>query len=214
VTRVKICGITRLDDALASLEAGAHALGFIFVQSSPRYITPDRASSIIRALPPYVSTVGVFVNASRGQILTAIKVSRVSAIQLHGDESPDQMSGYPCSVTKAFRVKEGFDPSIMEAYDVSAYLMDAYSPLAYGGSGMTFDWGIARALAGSRPLILSGGLTPENVGAAIRVAHPYAVDVASGVEQSPGVKDEGKIRAFIAAVRSADERDAQERSDE
>ena len=206
MTRTKICGITRREDAVAAVEAGAHALGFIFVQSSPRYIAPDRASAIIRALPPYVSTVGVFVNASRGQILTAIQVSRVSAIQLHGEETPDQVVGFPCNVTKAFRVKEHFDPAVMEHYDVSACLLDAYSPMAYGGTGQTFDWELARKAAGARPVILSGGLTPENVGQAIRTARPFAVDVASGVELSPGVKDAVKIREFVAAVRAEDDR--------
>jgi phosphoribosylanthranilate isomerase len=211
VTRVKICGITRKEDALEAVAAGAHALGFIFVHSSPRYITPDRASSIIRLLPPYVSTVGVFVNASRGQILTAMQVSRVSSLQLHGEETPEQVVGFPCSVTKAFRVTEKFDPAVMEDYDVSACLLDAYSPAAHGGTGTTFDWDVARNAAGTRPLILSGGLTAENVGEAIHMAHPYAVDVASGVEQSPGVKDVRKIHAFVAAVREADERLAAER---
>jgi len=208
VTRVKMCGITRTEDALVAVAEGAHALGFIFVQSSPRYITPDRASAIIRSLPPYVSTVGVFVNASRGQILTAMQVSRVSAIQLHGDETPDQVLGFPCSVTKAFRVTEKFDPALMEDYDVAAFLLDAYSPLAYGGTGRTFDWDVARQAAGVRPVILSGGLTAENVGEAIHVANPYAVDVASGIELSPGVKDPSKVRMFMEAVRLADDRRA------
>jgi len=197
VTRVKICGITRKEDSLAAVAEGAHALGFIFVQSSPRYITPDRASAIIRGLPPYVSTIGVFVNASRGQILAAMQVSRVSSIQLHGDETPEQVLGFPCSVTKAFRVTEKFDPACMKDYDVAAFLLDAYSPLTYGGTGKTIDWDVARKAAGVRPVILSGGLTAENVAEAIKVVQPWAVDVSSGVEAEPGKKDPAKVEAFI-----------------
>jgi phosphoribosylanthranilate isomerase len=199
--RVKICGITREEDAGSAVEAGAGALGFIFVPSSRRYITPADAGTIVRSLPPLVTTVGVFADAPRQDVLSAIRSSGISCLQFHGRESPEDMSGYPLPVYKAFRVSSNFDVSMLAAYPGPAYLLDAFAEGEAGGTGKSFDWQVALRAKQFGRIILAGGLTPENVSEAIRVVSPYAIDVSSGVEESPGVKSGEKIRALLEAVK-------------
>jgi phosphoribosylanthranilate isomerase len=199
---VKICGITRLEDALLAAGEGAAAVGFIFAPSSPRYIDPESAGCIIRSLPPFVTPVGVFVNEPRESILRTIAVAGVRCLQLHGDETPADTEGYHLPVIKSFRVQQGFNPGVLAGYLTTAHLLDAYAPGAYGGTGQTFDWEIALHAGRYGSIILSGGITPENVVSAIRMARPYAIDVSSGVESSPGVKDPDKIRRLFQNIRS------------
>lgn len=201
--KVKICGITRIEDAVAAVEEGADAIGLIFASASPRYIEPDRAREIIRQLPPFVTPVGVFVNESRGGILRTIGVTGIRCLQLHGGESPSDTEGYPVPVIKSFRVAEDFDLQSLAAYTADAYLLDAYSPASPGGTGKTFDWRIAGEALTLGRIILSGGITPANVAEAVRSVRPYAIDLSSGVESSPGVKDRMKIRALFEQIRSA-----------
>jgi phosphoribosylanthranilate isomerase len=206
MVRVKICGITNLDDALASVDAGAHALGFNFYQQSPRYIEPARARNIIEQLPPSLLCVGVFVNVPDAQQvrLTAAEAG-VQAIQLHGDESPAYCQELrDLFVIKAFRVKSDFDPAQAARYETEAVLLDGFSPVAFGGAGQDFDWSIAKR---TRPVVgklfLAGGLDEKNVATAIKSVQPYAVDACSGLETVPGHKDVAKVRAFIATARWA-----------
>jgi phosphoribosylanthranilate isomerase len=200
MTRVKICGITTQEDAALAVEAGAHALGFVFADS-PRRVTPPAAALIISGLPPLVDAIGVFVQEQAQTIAEVARGAGLHAAQLHGDESPEDCGRLPLKVIKRFNILENDTPHMLRArmqrYRVAAYLLDPGA-----GSGRTFDWGRARGLPG--PLIVSGGLTPENVGQAIRTLRPYAVDVSSGVESEPGRKDPEKVRAFLQAVREAD----------
>ncbi len=200
MTRVKICGITRTEDALLAARLGADALGFNFWPRSKRYLAPAAARAIVRRLPPYVTAVGVFVDPSREELLRAIEASGVTAVQLHGDEPPELCASLPVPAVKAIRVADAHALALLASYEVSGFLLDAPGP-GYGGTGETFDWSIAVEAAASVPVVLAGGLTPENVAEAIRVVRPWGVDVASGVESSPGVKDEDKLRRFIAAAR-------------
>jgi len=202
-TRVKICGITRREDAELAVELGAAALGFNFYPKSPRYITPSAAAVIARRLPPFVVSVGVFADEpSAEHIIAVAHGSGVRAIQVRGPKMPTLerlQERFP--VIMAVPVADGFQPGDLAGYKASAYLLDAYDPNLLGGTGKTFDWGVAREAARFGPIIVAGGLTAKNVGQAIRAARPFAVDVASGVESSPGVKDPAKMRAFFAAVR-------------
>jgi phosphoribosylanthranilate isomerase len=205
MVQVKVCGITNLQDALAAVAAGADALGFNFYTRSPRYIAPEAARRIITNLPSSVLCVGVFVNeADHLAVARAAIRSGVAAVQLHGDESPDYCAALRGHhVIKALRVGQNFAPEDATKYPAQAVLLDAYSEKAHGGTGQTFDWSIARRTrAAVAQLYLAGGLTPENVAAAIVEVEPYAVDVCSGVESAPGHKDEGRVRAFVAAVRA------------
>jgi len=201
--RVKICGITRLEDALAAARLGADALGFNFWPGSKRFITPAAARAIVRALPPFVTPVGVFVDAGRDELLSAAAVSGVQVLQLHGDEPPELARSLPMPILKAIRVA---GPASLEAMDrwpsAAGFLLDAPAP-GYGGSGQTFDWAVAADAARRATVLLAGGLTPANVAEAIRAVRPFAVDVASGVEASPGVKDAALVAAFLAAARAA-----------
>lgn len=201
MTRVKICGITRIEDALLAEELGADALGFIFYPGSKRFIEPGRAGEIISSLSPYLTTVGVFVNQSRDEINSFIEKSGISLVQLHGDESPEFCSGLTHKSVKAIRVKGPSDLERVELYQGEAILFDKYSDEQYGGTGESFSWDLLSGLTTNKRIILSGGLTPENVGEAISIVKPYAVDVSSGVEDSPGIKNEDKMRKFIEAVR-------------
>jgi phosphoribosylanthranilate isomerase len=200
MTRVKICGLTNSDDALLAVAAGADVLGLVFADS-PRQVSLAAAERIVAGLPPLVSTVGVFVNSEPEEVATIAARLRLDAVQLHGDESPEDCRRLPCRVIKRFNILETDTPEHlrlrMQRYRVAAYLLDPGT-----GSGQTFNWQIARGLPG--PLIVSGGLNPENVGEAIRVLRPFAVDVSSGVELEPGRKDPEKVRAFVQAVRDAD----------
>ncbi|WP_092345453.1 phosphoribosylanthranilate isomerase [Desulfuromusa kysingii] len=201
MTRVKICGITNLEDALSAVAAGADALGFVFYPNSPRYISPEKAKDITSALPPFVTTVGLFVNASSATILQVMQTAGLGVVQLHGDETAEACVLAPYPVIKAVRVRGADSLAGVEKFKVSALLLDAWSEKHYGGSGESFDWQLAKQLTGGSPLILAGGLTPANVAEAIRVVHPYAVDVSSGVEKRPGYKDPDKVHKFIQQVR-------------
>jgi phosphoribosylanthranilate isomerase len=196
--RVKICGITNLDDALAAIDFGADALGFVFFPSSPRYISYLDASEIIRRLPPFINTVGVFVNENPAQIIETISVTGINVVQLHS-EGPSQMPPLPCPVIKAIRVKslDSLDPLINIKDVVSAFLLDTYTPDVFGGTGQIFNWEIAVEAKQFGRIILAGGLTPDNISEAVRHVKPYAVDVSSGVEAEKGKKDHKKLKLFI-----------------
>ncbi len=201
-TRVKICGITSSEDALAAVAAGADALGFVFYAKSPRAVSPEQAAAIIHSLPPFVTTVGLFVNAERARIESTVLGCGLDAIQLHGDESPQDCLYSGCRVIKALRIKDSASLERAADYEVSGLLFDAWSDRVYGGSGEVFDWHLLKDFASHHPVILAGGLNPENVADAIRQVRPYAVDVSSGVELSPGKKDLIKVAEFIRQVRS------------
>ncbi len=200
-TRIKICGITNLEDAQYAVAAGADALGFVFYERSPRYIHPEKAGQIVSELPPFVTTVGLFVNAASDIIRQTMRVAGLGVVQLHGDESPEDCHLNQHPVIKAVRVKGADSLAGIDDYQVSALLLDTWSDQQYGGTGESFDWQLAKKLTGHLPIILAGGLTPDNVAQAIQVVNPYAVDVSSGVEKSPRHKDHNKIRKFIQQVR-------------
>ncbi|MDF3934643.1 phosphoribosylanthranilate isomerase [Pseudomonas citronellolis] len=203
--RIKICGITRVEDALAAAEAGADAIGMVFYARSPRAVSVQQARAIVAALPPFVTSVGLFVNASRcelGEILDAVPLDM---LQFHGDESAADCDGYHKPYLKALRVKAGDDIAAQAAQypRAAGILLDTYVEGVPGGTGAAFDWSLIPERL-PRPLVLAGGLTADNVAAAIRQVRPYAVDVSGGVEASKGVKDAEKIRAFIRQCRQAD----------
>jgi len=208
-TRVKICGITRLEDARLAVELGAAALGFNFYPPSPRYIAPSAEAEIIRRLPPFVTPVGVFADETAAEHVAAVaRDARVIAVQLHGPRFPEAsglLEGF--LVIRAVAVREDFRPEELGRLKANAFLLDAFDPTLHGGTGKTFNWSLAREAARYGPIVLAGGLTPENVGEAIREVRPFAVDVASGVESAPGIKDAAKLRAFFAAVEEADSAD-------
>jgi len=202
--RIKICGITNLSDALAAVDAGADALGFMFYEPSPRHITLTAAAEIIRDLPPFVTAVGVFVDASQDFVRRAMEECGLDALQFHGNEPPDFCRQFSKRTIKAFRVRDAASLKELPQYPTSAWLLDSFVPDRLGGSGAKFDWELAcSAKKFGRPIILAGGLTPENVAEAVRLVRPFAVDVSSGVESQPGRKDHGKMRAFILAGRAA-----------
>jgi phosphoribosylanthranilate isomerase len=198
--RVKICGVTRAEDALAAVRLGADALGFNFWPGSKRHITAAAARGIIARLPPFVTPVGVFVNQLEGEMRALAAETGIQVFQLHGDEPPELCARLPLPVVKAIPVDQVRALSRLLSYEVSAFLLDTPSR-GYGGSGEPFDWSLAEGVSEVAPVILAGGLTPENVAAAVRAVRPYAVDVASGVESSPGVKDMARMSRFFAAVR-------------
>ena len=200
--RVKVCGITRREDAVLAVELGAAALGFVFWPRSPRAVTADRVREITDGLPPFVSRVGVFVNASQAAILATATEAGLTCIQLHGDEDASAYVDMPLPVIKALPVGEGFSLSaVQDLPSRVTVLLDAHDPARRGGTGRVIEWTVAAAAARLRPVILSGGLNPENVRSAAAAVHPYAVDVSSGVEAAPGIKDESKLRAFFAALQ-------------
>ena len=204
MVKVKICGITSYEDARAAVEAGADALGFVFYDKSPRFINPVRAAGIISKLPPFIQTVGLFVNEETEQVNWTADYCGIDVVQLHGDETPEDCLELKRRVIKAFRIQKiiSIDPlEKYQDYQVSGYLLDAWSPDAYGGTGRTFNWELARAAKQYGPVILAGGLTPDNVAEAIRVVKPYGVDVSSGVEAAPGKKDAEMVREFIRAAK-------------
>ena len=212
-TRVKICGIVRWKDAALAVDLGAAALGFNFYPPSPRYIAPRAAKAIIRRLPPFVTPVGVFADETDGErIAGTAREAGVTAVQLHGPASPLPGTGAKAleglTILRAIAVWKGFKPEVLKHVKADAYLLDAFDPVLHGGTGKTFDWTLARQARKFGTIILAGGLTPENVARAIRKVRPYAVDVASGVESSPGRKDPAKMCAFFAAVGDADKRRA------
>jgi phosphoribosylanthranilate isomerase len=199
--RVKVCGITSLEDALAAVEAGADALGFVFAPS-PRQVTPEQAAAILRELPPFVTSVGLVVDQDPRPLR---EVCPVDVVQFHGSEPPEALLAAGCRAVKAFRLRGEADLEPLRRYaSAAAFLLDAYVPGIQGGTGHRFPWDLAvEARRFGRPLIVAGGLTPENVALCVRTTRPYAVDVSSGVEAAPGRKDPAKLRDFIAAAREA-----------
>ena len=202
-TRVKICGITRVEDALAAAEAGADAIGLVFVETSPRCVSAERARAITAALPPFITVVGLFVDAPAARVREVLGQVPLDLLQFHGRESPEDCQQYGYPYIRAVRMAPGADLSAeaRRYAQAAGLLLDAYDPQLAGGTGATFDWArVPRDL--NKPVILAGGLTPENVGRAIQAVRPYAVDVSSGVEQSKGIKDAAKIAAFIRNVEA------------
>jgi len=201
-TRIKICGITRLEDARMAVELGADAIGLVFYAPSPRNIGPEQARAIIAAIPPFVTVVGLFVDPSPEEVESVLRQCSLGLLQFHGDEAPDFCRDFGLPYIKAARVRADADlvQYLSRHHAAQGWLLDAYHDRLYGGTGESFDWKlIPRGLA--RPVILSGGLTPDNVGAAVRQVRPWAVDVSSGVEAAKGVKDAAKIAAFISGVK-------------
>ena len=200
--RVKICGLRRMEDAMLAAELGADALGFVFWPSSPRFLDPEGARAIVAALPPFVTTVGVFVDQPEAYVADVARVLNLGAVQLHGDEVPRSYGRVPGRVIKAVPVREGQNclATVSDMPDDVTVLLDAHDPVRRGGTGRIIDWTQAASAARLRPIILSGGLTAGNVGDAVRTVRPYAVDISSGVESSPGIKDPEKLRALFAAV--------------
>ncbi len=205
MVRVKICGITRQEDADAAVESGADALGFIFSPESPRNISLQAAKSIIQSLPPFITPVGVFVNRPRSLMEDFAATTGLRALQLHGDESPEETRGFTLPVYKAFRVGPGFELEALQRYSPSAFLLDTVASDLFGGTGKTFDWQVAVESKKYGRVILSGGLYPGNIVAAVHTVVPYAIDVNSGVESAPGIKDRSKIRNLFEQVRIAEE---------
>jgi phosphoribosylanthranilate isomerase len=199
--KVKICGITSLDDALMAAEAGADALGFVFYDKSPRNINPLAAASIIAKLPPFIQTVGLFVNEELEKVNWTADYCGLDLVQFHGEETPEDCLEVNRRVIKAFRIQSIVSIDPLKKYNVSGYLLDAWCPDCYGGTGKTFNWELAAAARHYGPIILAGGLTPENVAEAIRQVQPYAVDVSSGVETEPGKKEKAKVREFIRRAK-------------
>ncbi len=201
--RIKICGITNLEDALLAAELGADALGFIFYPPSPRAVAPDAAQAIIAQLPPFVTTVGVFVDEDAATVKELAAAVGLDWLQLHGQETPEYCRTLGRRVVKAFRIQDEKSLAGLEAFRgaTRAFLLDTYKKGLVGGTGETFNWDLALEAKKYGPIILAGGLTPRNVAQAIAAAQPQAVDVASGVEAAPGKKDPERLRAFFAAVK-------------
>jgi len=199
--KIKICGITNLEDALAAAALGADALGFNFFKKSPRYIDPAKAAEIISQLPPIIMPVGIFVNEREEKIREIQAQTCIQTIQLHGDESPEFCQRFGARVIKAFQVKDKESIKHMAQYHVGAFLLDSYHGGVRGGTGETFDWHLAVVAKTFGRVILAGGLTPENVAEAVKLVQPYGVDVATGIEREKGVKDHVKLKKFITEVR-------------
>lgn len=204
-TAVKICGITRIEDALAAAHAGAHAIGLVFYKPSPRYIEPDAAALIVRALPPFVTPVALFVDAPEIEVRSVCASVGAQLIQFHGSEDPQYCAQFNLPYMKAVRVRRGVDllQYARSFHHARALLLDAFQEGLQGGTGATFDWALIPSPL-PLPIVLSGGLNAENVGEAVARVRPWAVDVSSGVESGKGIKDAAKIAAFISEVRNAD----------
>ncbi len=202
MTRIKICGITRSEDALACAQAGADAIGLVFYPPSPRHVAVAQAAMIARVLPPFVTTVGLFVNPAAEQVEAALNEVRLDVLQFHGDEPPEFCASFGVPYLKAIRVKAGVDlvQCAIRYQEAQGLLLDAYVEGTPGGTGQSFDWALIPSGL-PLPVILSGGLEPASVAEAIRRVRPWAVDVSSGVEASKGIKDAAKIAAFIEGVR-------------
>lgn len=205
MTEVKICGITNSQDALAALECGAAALGFIFYPPSPRYLKPADAKKIIASLPNKLVKIGVFVNEKPEEIKKVMEYCSLDMIQLHGDESPEYCNQFPASsIIKAFALKNDDDVNQALNYNVAAILIDSRHAGLYGGTGKTSNWEMARRIKDKKPLVLSGGLNAENIAEAMKTIAPNALDINSGVEESPGIKDHKKLRQIFEIIRVSD----------
>lgn len=201
--KVKICGITSVNDGRAAATAGADMIGLMFYERSPRHVAWAIATAIARALPSHVVKVGVFVDPAVETVQRAIAECGVSLLQFHGDEPPAFCTQFGVMSLKAFRIRDAASLTALPDYHTDAWLLDAFSPAAHGGTGEKFNWELAlEAKKLGRPIVLAGGLTPENVAEAVRRVQPFAVDVSSGVESAPGKKDPAKVQAFIAAAKS------------
>ncbi|NQU66932.1 MAG: phosphoribosylanthranilate isomerase [Candidatus Marinimicrobia bacterium] len=201
---VKICGITNLTDALFVVEQGASAIGFIFYEKSPRAITIQKAKSISEYIPDSIYRVGVFVNQSKFFIDQAVLDVPLTAVQLHGDESPEFCCQFDLPVFKAVRIQDRTSLSVLDDFNVDGFLLDTFSDSQYGGTGKPFDWSILKDTPSSIPIILSGGLNPDNIMVAVREVSPIAVDVNSGVESSPGQKDHAKITDLFNQLKNTE----------
>lgn len=203
MVRVKICGITNIEDAFAAVDYGADALGFVFFPGSPRYVSPATAREITSSLPPFVTTIGVFANEGQAKIREIMQSAGIDVLQLHGDEGPE-MTGVWHRIIRALRVKDFTDLKPLEEWSkVSAFLLDTFSPDQFGGTGQIFNWDIAVEAKRFGKIILSGGLNPDNIGRAVARVAPYAVDVSSGIEEKKGKKDLKKMKLFIELAKSA-----------
>ena len=204
MTQIKICGITRIDDALCAAACGADAVGFIFHPPSPRYVTPERAKEIIAALPAGIATVGVFVNRKVEEVAQTVEDCGLDLLQLHGDESPEYCRRFPPErVIKAVFLRTPEELRAFDAYDVRAFLADFRDAGRYGGTGKRADWGLAARLGKAHPLILAGGLCIENIGEALAAVAPDAVDINSGCERAPGIKDHDRMKRIVGMIRRA-----------
>jgi len=202
MTQIKICGITNIEDALCAAACGVDAVGFIFHEASPRYIAAKRAKGIVAALPRGIATVGVFVNREAEDVAQTVEDCGLDLIQLHGDESPEYCRRFPPEqVIKAVFPRTPEELRALNAYDVRAFLADFREADRYGGTGKRADWNLAATLGRERPLILAGGLTEENIAEAIAAVAPQAVDINSGIERAPGVKDQDRMRRIVAIIR-------------
>jgi phosphoribosylanthranilate isomerase len=206
-TRIKVCGITGLEDARAAVAAGADGLGFIFVEQSPRLVDPDMVRAINDELPPFVDSIGVFCNEEIEVVEEIINYCHLTLVQLHGTESPEYCKSVSCPVIKSFSIHPESQSEELADYSevASGFLLDTFHKDMAGGTGMVFDWKLVEQIQPPGPVILAGGLNPENVGEAIRQVKPFAVDVNSGVEYQPGRKDTDKLKNFADEVRKADE---------
>lgn len=202
MTKIKICGITNLADAEAAIEFGADALGFVFYPKSPRCLDTVKAGEIIASLPPFITTVGVFVNQDKPFIDRIVKECGLDVVQLHGNETPDLCSSIEKKVIKGVRIKSGADLTHLAGYRVDAFLLDSCRSEDYTLPTSTFDWEMAVKAKGLGRIILAGGLKAENIAGAVKRVHPYAVDVCSGIEKEPGKKDMDKMKKFIQKVRN------------
>ena len=203
--KVKVCGITNAPDAVAAVEAGADALGFMFYESSPRHVLIRQAAEIIRELPPFIMKVGVFVDAEEDTVMRAIGDCGLTMLRFHGAESPEYCGQFGLMSMKAFRVRDAKSLEALQNYPTEAWLLDAFVADKLGGTGEKFNWDLAiEAKKLGRPIFLAGGLTSANVAEAVRLVQPFAVDVSSGVEAAPGKKDHGKVREFIAAAKNVE----------
>jgi len=201
--RIKLCGITSLDDARRCVDAGADALGFIFVPGTPRHVTAETAARIIEALPPFVTPVGVFWDHPAGQVKAIAEECRLGALQFHGDEAPEDLLEHRLPLIKTLKVAGAADLARMPEYRVAAFLLDSPARWSEGAARPPIPWDVAADAARRHPVLLSAGLTPDNVALAVRRVRPYGVDVNSGVEARPGVKDPAKVRRFVAEARAA-----------
>lgn len=201
--RIKLCGVTNLDDARLCVDAGADALGFIFVPGTPRHVTAETAARIIEALPPFVTPVGVFWDHPAGQVKAIAEECRLGALQFHGDEAPEDLLEHRLPVIKTLKVASAADLARMPEYRVAAFLLDSPTRWSEGSARPPISWDVAADAARRHPVLLSAGLTPDNVALAVRRVRPYGVDVNSGVEARPGRKDPAKVRRFVAEARAA-----------
>jgi phosphoribosylanthranilate isomerase len=202
--KIKICGITNAADAGLCVECGVDALGFIFVERTPRYVTPDAAARIVATLPPFVTPVGVFWDHAPGHVKAVAEQCGLGALQFHGEEPPEDLQDYRLPVIKTLKVAVAADLARMAGYRVAAFLLDSPSRWSEGEARPPIPWDVAADAARRHPVLLSAGLTPDNVAEAVRRVRPYGVDVNSGVEASPGRKDESRVRRFVTEARAAE----------